>query len=366
MSEANSTHHEGIFTVERILDRRYFKGKMKYLIKWREFTVVQSTWEPIDNLVECDEMILNFERKLQKVQRKLDRKTLSVQPEKTPALKIKKKSIVKFVKENLSLFLNYNNLSGVLGDKKALNIYQPRTQILNKQVNDFSEANSRKNGSFKNDSNDSPVENLLNSKSSSSNNSESSKIVSVDNDTPVQKFNKDSNARIPEICSVISSDERSPIRNPPTRRQRTRKEQVLSPEVQISSNHNFLNKRPSIVPSDDIMEIGPFEILNRRLHPSMLAGRFSRLKTKQGEINNAEQMARIVPSNSRDRISLGMNWKNQFEINRHLKIGDDFFVEIQKKGKRIKETQLVSLDVCNKIIPEAMNEYFEKRIEIIE
>ena len=41
---------EAFYTIEQIIDRKKFKGKYKYKIKWKGFPIEQCTWEPIKNL----------------------------------------------------------------------------------------------------------------------------------------------------------------------------------------------------------------------------------------------------------------------------------------------------------------------------
>ena len=94
MSELDNTRHEGIFTVERILEKKLFKGKVKYLIKWREFKVAESTWEPVENLTECASMIEAFEKRVLKEQGRHQKKVINLQ-EKPQSVRFRKKSLAK-------------------------------------------------------------------------------------------------------------------------------------------------------------------------------------------------------------------------------------------------------------------------------
>ena len=52
-----------LWAVECIRDKKWFveEKKYKYLIKWRNFTDEDNTWEPIENLDDMDSEIDNFE-----------------------------------------------------------------------------------------------------------------------------------------------------------------------------------------------------------------------------------------------------------------------------------------------------------------
>lgn len=52
-----------LLIVEKILDSRIDEsGKKEYLLKWKSFSIRESTWEPRDNL-DCEEMICEFEKR---------------------------------------------------------------------------------------------------------------------------------------------------------------------------------------------------------------------------------------------------------------------------------------------------------------
>jgi len=44
------------------LDRRDVKGKPKYLVRWKEYTAEEDTWEGLENLGNIMELVENFER----------------------------------------------------------------------------------------------------------------------------------------------------------------------------------------------------------------------------------------------------------------------------------------------------------------
>ncbi|XP_071484813.1 chromodomain Y-like protein 2 [Diadema antillarum] len=53
-----------IYEVERILARRRTrKGKLEYMVRWKNFDSDEDTWEPLENLGDCMELVEEFNRK---------------------------------------------------------------------------------------------------------------------------------------------------------------------------------------------------------------------------------------------------------------------------------------------------------------
>ena len=50
------------FEVEKILEKKNIQNKTYYFVKWKGYDYSQSTWEPIENLLNCDEKILEYEK----------------------------------------------------------------------------------------------------------------------------------------------------------------------------------------------------------------------------------------------------------------------------------------------------------------
>lgn len=48
------------YEVEAIIGRRVFRGKEKYRVKWQNFSEEESTWEPIENLQDCLDLVAEF------------------------------------------------------------------------------------------------------------------------------------------------------------------------------------------------------------------------------------------------------------------------------------------------------------------
>lgn len=58
--EAKKSNNE--YEVEAVLDSKVYKGKTKYLIRWKGFDSSDDTWEPEETL-NCAELIRTFEKK---------------------------------------------------------------------------------------------------------------------------------------------------------------------------------------------------------------------------------------------------------------------------------------------------------------
>uniref|UniRef100_I1QTE6 Chromo domain-containing protein n=1 Tax=Oryza glaberrima TaxID=4538 RepID=I1QTE6_ORYGL len=56
---------EGYYEIEDIRRRRLRKGKLQYLVKWRGWPESANTWEPLENLSACSDIIDAFEMRLQ-------------------------------------------------------------------------------------------------------------------------------------------------------------------------------------------------------------------------------------------------------------------------------------------------------------
>ncbi|OAY44508.1 chromo domain-containing protein LHP1 [Manihot esculenta] len=67
---------EGFFEIEAIRRKRVRKGQLQYLIKWRGWPETANTWEPLENLQSCSDVIDAFEDSLRsgKSSRKRKRK----------------------------------------------------------------------------------------------------------------------------------------------------------------------------------------------------------------------------------------------------------------------------------------------------
>ncbi|CAK7341701.1 unnamed protein product [Dovyalis caffra] len=67
---------EGFFEIEAIRRKRVRKGQLQYLIKWRGWPETANTWEPLENLQSCSDVIDAFEESLRsgKSSRKRKRK----------------------------------------------------------------------------------------------------------------------------------------------------------------------------------------------------------------------------------------------------------------------------------------------------
>ena len=54
------------YEVEKILDSKIQRGKLKYLMDWKGCGPADRSWEPVENLEHCIELINRFHSKYQK------------------------------------------------------------------------------------------------------------------------------------------------------------------------------------------------------------------------------------------------------------------------------------------------------------
>ncbi|CAA0842508.1 Chromo domain-containing protein LHP1 [Striga hermonthica] len=65
---------DGYYEIEAVRRKRVRKGKVQYLIKWRGWSEAENTWEPVENLLQCSDIIDAFEESLKPGKSKLTRK----------------------------------------------------------------------------------------------------------------------------------------------------------------------------------------------------------------------------------------------------------------------------------------------------
>lgn len=77
MNSQNNSSNDRIFAVEKLLKKKYVKGKVMYLVKWLGYSNSFSTWEPESNILD-PALIQDFERK-KASKRKRKAKTLEIE-----------------------------------------------------------------------------------------------------------------------------------------------------------------------------------------------------------------------------------------------------------------------------------------------
>ncbi|XP_057800428.1 chromo domain protein LHP1 isoform X1 [Salvia miltiorrhiza] len=55
---------DGYYEIEAVRRKRVRKGQVQYLIKWRGWSEAANTWEPVENLLQCSDIIDAFEESL--------------------------------------------------------------------------------------------------------------------------------------------------------------------------------------------------------------------------------------------------------------------------------------------------------------
>ncbi|XP_012280614.1 histone-lysine N-methyltransferase SUV39H2 isoform X1 [Orussus abietinus] len=61
VSRKTETKRKDVYEVEKILGKKYQNGTALYLIKWKNWNAESNTWEPLENLVNCSELLEEFE-----------------------------------------------------------------------------------------------------------------------------------------------------------------------------------------------------------------------------------------------------------------------------------------------------------------
>ena len=49
------------YEVERIIGKRHKHGKTEWLVKWKGYGDTENTWEPDENLTNCEELIRQYD-----------------------------------------------------------------------------------------------------------------------------------------------------------------------------------------------------------------------------------------------------------------------------------------------------------------
>jgi len=60
---STSVESETKYEVENILEKRMISEKAYYLVKWKEYDALKSTWKFKNNLLNCVRMLQQFEKR---------------------------------------------------------------------------------------------------------------------------------------------------------------------------------------------------------------------------------------------------------------------------------------------------------------
>lgn len=50
------------YSVEKIIDKRKYKGKIQYKVKWEGYSIDECTWEPLNHLENVKDLIEDYEK----------------------------------------------------------------------------------------------------------------------------------------------------------------------------------------------------------------------------------------------------------------------------------------------------------------
>ena len=99
-----SSDYNTEYEVERILDKRFQNGQVQYKVKWKGYSLSESTWEPEDNLEGSKELVKEFETHF--LQRKTDRIKVVHKPKHFIKLT---NEVIHIIDDSHSENMNYNH-----------------------------------------------------------------------------------------------------------------------------------------------------------------------------------------------------------------------------------------------------------------
>jgi hypothetical protein len=110
--------NDGLFQIEKILDKSYDSKTKQYLykVKWTGFPEEECTWEPKSNLVLAPKILKEFEKKFEKKSEKGKKKELGKEPKKDKTnlkknLTKEKKKLTMDKKIDLDITSIYGNIN---------------------------------------------------------------------------------------------------------------------------------------------------------------------------------------------------------------------------------------------------------------
>lgn len=197
---------ERVFAAEALLQRKKFKGKIKYLVKWKGWSSEHNTWEPEENIL--DQRLLDaFHRKMKQNNSSTTPTTPSSSSKKTPS-----KSVTKSNQPSTSNG-NNNNRDGNDEDDQSDDpkLLSPTTSLSSLSSTDASnKKKSDETKTLKRKPSDTVLSNIGLVSTKSLKESSGQSIASTSKSEPSKVFNeKESSKSDIESSSTASSSHRS-------------------------------------------------------------------------------------------------------------------------------------------------------------
>lgn len=109
------------YIFEKILGKKKFKNQVKYLIKWQEYPIEQSTWEPMENLQNIKNWVEEYEEQLKKkkaIEKNCESFSPSISEKKKERNMLKSKELSKRAKRSMNNEENIQNMRIINNDSQ--------------------------------------------------------------------------------------------------------------------------------------------------------------------------------------------------------------------------------------------------------
>ncbi|MCL7026504.1 hypothetical protein MKW94_012123 [Papaver nudicaule] len=190
---------EGFYEIEDVRRKKVRKGQTLYYIKWRGWPESSNTWEPIENLQACVDVVEAFEESLKSGSRgrKRKRKGSLSQPKKTQQ-RTPSSSTVSGSKPGRKP----KSLTSPAVDSSRPSIRPRRHRVASKSVYGESKGNEKNEGGFKNED----ANNMEKTAQQTENGNGSSKAYELREKTPTDNLNSETGKVSIHFADMRTSD----------------------------------------------------------------------------------------------------------------------------------------------------------------